>query len=729
MRSSIGDAYGRLFDRLWSCGWWPQAAMLLLVTAATVGASGIRLDMSFRPLFVADGAIAAQTEEFEKEFGQISGAWIAAIVVADDWDAPLGRSLIERVSERVSRVDHVLDVISISRPPGPGSQRSPVERLLTDDGRTTVLLARLDLPLADLSGRRPVVAAFREAVQRELPAGVPAYFTGVSVVEDVYADEVLKYLLVGVALTVSGVALMIWLLWGRLERVLIAMAGTSCATTLVLALMAALDQHITLVSSMVPTVVMVIGVADAIHMISCFDDHRRRAGQSPRGAARLMVQEMAVPCLMTTLTTMGGLAALQAAGLPAIRDFGLSAIVGVALAYLANQVLVPALLARREPRIQMPAGPGVRLARRWSLLIGRQAIRHPVSVVGVALLLFIGALAGLGQLRFDQRFNEELGPSHPVAAAQRLFETHFGGLLGPELVIYRTDGGSLLNPESLAALRAFSTTVSRDSRVISVHSVADAWRDGGEKPAAMTDLIEAKKLPVLVSAGADRVAVIIRVADLGTDGAIAFVDSLREIAAATLGPEMEILVVGQWWLAQLGMAGLIDDLVSSFAWAFLLITPLILIGLRHGGLALAGLLPNLLPLAVAMGFMAWAGISVRIGTAMVLAIALGIAVDDSLHMLSRYRHERLRGTQADHILARTLRHTGPALMATTAVLAIGFLSMLSSGLVAIRDMGLVATVTLLTALFADLVLLPAQIILVRRIRGAWARAGRAPEPC
>jgi predicted RND superfamily exporter protein len=68
-------------------------------------------------------------------------------------------------------------------------------------------------------------------------------------------------------------------------------------------------------------------------------------------------------------------------------------------------------------------------------------------------------------------------------------------------------------------------------------------------------------------------------------------------------------------------------------------------------------------------------------------------------------------------------------MATTAVLAIGFLSMLSSGLVAIRDMGLVATVTLLTALFADLVLLPAQIILVRRIRGAWARAGRAPEPC
>lgn len=727
MTSSIGDVYGRLFDQLWSRGWWPQVAILLLSSAASVVASGIRLDMSFRPLFVADGVIAAQTEDVEKEFGQISGAWIAAIVVGNDWETPPGLALIEKISERVGRVGHIVEVVSISRPQRSESQPSPVDRLITDDGRTTLLMARLDLPLADLAGRRPVVATFREAVERELPSGVSAHFTGISVVEDVYADEVLKYLFVGVALTVSGVALMIWLLWGRLERVVVAMAGTSCATAGVLASMAAMDQHITFVSSMVPTVVMVIGVADAIHMISCFDDHRR-SGRMPRVAARLMVQEMAIPCLMTTLTTMGGLLALQAAGLPAIREFGVAAIIGVALAYLANQILVPALLGRREPRIKMPAASGVRLARRWSFLIGRQAIRYPISSVGIAIVLIAGAVAGLGQLRFDQRFNEELGPSHPVAAAQRLFETHFGGLLGPELLIYRGDGGSLLGPESLDALRAFSATVSRDSRVLSVRSVADGRQDGGDATGALNGLLTGQGLPALVSADGRRAVVVVRVADLGTDGAIAFVDRLRDIAAETLGSDTEVRVVGQWWLAQLGMAGLIEDLVSSFTWAFLLITPLILIGLRHGGLALAALLPNLMPLVVAMGFMAWAGISVRIGTAMVLAIALGIAVDDSLHMLTRYRHESLRRGQTDHVLARTLRHTGPALMATTAVMAIGFLSMLSSGLVAIRDMGLVATVTLLTALFADLVLLPAQITLVRKIRRGWTREGQALEP-
>ena len=99
---------------------------------------------------------------------------------------------------------------------------------------------------------------------------------------------------------------------------------------------------------------------------------------------------------------------------------------------------------------------------------------------------------------------------------------------------------------------------------------------------------------------------------------------------------------------------------------------------------------------------------------MVLAIALGIAVDDSLHVLARYRQFGLSGYSQRRVLARTMHRTGPALIATTGVLAAGFLSMLTSGLVAIRDMGVVAVLTLLAALFADLFVLPAQIILASR---------------
>jgi len=658
--------YGRFFDRLWSYGWWPQLTLLLVVCIAAVSLSAIRFDMSFRPLFVDDGKIAALTDEFEEEFGQISGAWIAAILVGGDWRSPADGALLARITEGVASLPHVAEVISLYKPQAAGSL-PPVAQLLTKDARSTVILARLDLPLADLAGRRPVIAAFRAVVSNGLPEGVAVHFTGVSVVEDVYATEVLKSLAVGVGLTITGVALMLWLLWGSMARVLVAMAGTSGATILVLGLMAATGQAITLISSMVPTVIMVIGVADAIHMVGCFDALRRR-GRSPREAARLMVQEMAIPCLLTTLTTIGGFIALRAADLPVIREFGIAAVIGIAFAYLCNQVLVPYLLV----------------------------------VVG---------LSGLDRLQFDQRFNNELGPGHPVAVDQRLFERDFGGLLGPELVISRRDGQNLLTPESNEALQNFCRTLATDQRVLSVICGSDqVLAHRGASPAAKDPQMG------LMSADGRRMVAVVRVGDLGTSGAASLVEHVRETASAMLGPYFELRVVGQWWLAQRGMAGLIDDMVRSFVWAFVLIAPLVLIGLRQGRLALVSVLPNLVPLVVAIGFMAWAGISVRIGTAMVLAIALGIAVDDSLHVLARYRQERCRAGGANYALARTLGRTGPALIATTAVLTVGFLSMLSSGLVAIRDMGMVATVTLIAALFSDLLLLPAQIALLERYR-------------
>lgn len=709
MNGRLAATYGHIFDALWKCGWWPQLTLLCMVCVAAASVSAINLDMSFRPLFAADGEIAASTDEFEEEFGQISGAWIAAILEGRDWRSAGNTNLLARMTDAVARLPHITEAASLATP-RTAETPPPVIDLLSKDGRTTVILASLDLPLADLGGRRPVIAAFREAVSDNLPEGVTAHFTGVSVVEDVYASEVLKYLVIGVGLTVAGVVLMLWLLWGNTERVLMLMAGTSCATVLTLGLMAASGRAVTLISSMVPTVIMVIGVADAIHMVASFDEARRR-GRLPRDAARLMVQDMAMPCLMTTLTTIGGFIALQAAGLPAIREFGLEAVAGVGLAYFCNQLVVPYFLAKRD-RGHLGARPiGALAARRWGVACGRFATIRPGLVISCSVLFVLGGLAGLPRLQFDQRFNNELGEEHPVVLGQRLFERHFGGLLGPELVISRYDGGSVLGSEDIESLRRFGRALANDDRILSVRSMADqAAAISGRFPTRPDTAWK------LVSGDGRRAVAIIRVGDLGTDGAASLVEHIRATATAELGSDMEVRVVGQWWLAQLGMAGLIDDLVWSFVWAFILIAPLVLIGLRSGGLALVSVLPNLVPLVVAMGFMAWAGISVRISTAMVLAIALGIAVDDSLHVLARYRQEDLRRAAYDYTLARTLRSTAPALVATTAVMAVGFMSMLTSGLAAIRDMGIVATVTLLAALFSDLLLLPAQVTLRERRR-------------
>ena len=113
------------------------------------------------------------------------------------------------------------------------------------------------------------------------------------------------------------------------------------------------------------------------------------------------------------------------------------------------------------------------------------------------------------------------------------------------------------------------------------------------------------------------------------------------------------------------------------------------------------------PLAVTLAFMVVVGIGIRISTAMVLAVALGIAVDDTLHVLVRYRHEIEKGRTPREALQRCVQRTGKALVITTVVLLMGFASMLINPLLAIRDMGIVAGVALTAALVADLLILPA----------------------
>ncbi len=715
----------RIRGRLWDWGWRPQILLLLLVLASGLWLPRLGLDMSFRPLFMADGELVEKTADFEREFGQISGAWVAAILEGIDWRRPEGVAAVDDVIRAVDRIDGIAEVVSITRPL-PGGAPDGGIRLLSADGRLTVVLARLIPPLEDLEARRPVIAEFRAAVTASLPAGADARFTGVSVVEDVYAREILVYLGLGVGLTVAAVATMLFLLWGSVPRVIVAMAGTSLATPLTLAAMAATGKTITLVSSMVPTMILVIGVADAIHMIGAFD-RRRQRGQTPSVAARGMWRDMSRPCLLTTLTTAGGFLALFAAGLPAIREFGVIAAGGVVTAWFVNQLTVPFLLGRWPAVDAGRARVLPRLLDRWSRAAARLALRRPAAVIAATVAIGLVALAGVGQLRFDQRFNDELGADHPVARAQRLFEKHFGGLLGPELVIRRVDG-ALPHEADVEAVELFVTTLRRDRRVLAAWSGVGAWRHAvSSLESSPKSSLEPSPPTTLVARDGRRVAVIARVGDLGTKAARHFVRDLERLAGDTLGPTLELEVLGQWWLAQRGMVALIDDMVASFVWAFLLITPLMLIGLRQPGPVLASLVPNLLPLVLALGFMGWAGISVRIGTAMVLAIALGIAVDDSLHVLARYRQERrARGTQPS-ALSHTVRGTGPALIATTAVLIAGFLSMLTSGLVAIRDMGLVAAVALTGALLADLLLLPALLAIfgdigkASSIRGARAR--------
>ena len=713
---------------------------------------GLRFDMSFRPLFSSDAALNQATQEFERTFAQSSGAYVVAILESDAVLEDQFLTQLEQITRKTSDIHHVSEVISlaqfmvpradedgarivdvpallklrtsIARRPGDLGKalaKLPEIRrvLLSDDGRKTLVLARLDIPLSDLASRRPVVEQFESVVSTLVPPGTAVQFSGVSVVEDAYARLVLRNMLISVALTVASLALVLLLFLGHYRSVLIALAGVAVATPMTLATMALLGQPMTIINSMVPTMVLIIGVADGIHMLQAYGEQQDQ-GLHGTHAVPGMVEHTALPCLMTSATTVLGFLSLRAADLPAVSEFGTSVAIGVFIVYVLNQLLVPLLCHAWPPPRRRGVAILDRICTAW-MASASSIIGHWRWMLLVLAGVVLVAALQLPRLDMVQKFNEELATDHPVRMAQATLERDFGGFLGPELAIRRRDGASLLADVELGRISALQEQVRTLPGVLSIRGVPDFLAEG----VGATDLLRwredsplSAQIQEVLSADGRGVALLVRVGDIGTRNARMLHERLLATAAQQLGGAYEIQIAGQWWLAQRGMMEVLDDMTASLLTAGALIIPLLLLVLRSLPLLVASLIPNMLPMLMALAYMAATGITLRIGTAMVLAGTIGIAFDDTVHFIMRLHRESRAGLSAPQAAQAAIRSTGRAVLLTTLVLLGGFLSMLTNELQAIRDMGQVAAIAFAAGFLADIYLAPAVYLSMTHLKRA-----------
>jgi hypothetical protein len=353
---------------------------------------------------------------------------------------------------------------------------------------------------------------------------------------------------------------------------------------------------------------------------------------------------------------------------------------------------------------------------------------------GFLLVTLALAFGGLSGLSIDQKVNEELPAGHPVLRAETTYERDLAGFLGPELSIRPTTEPA--NSDGQLATNELVAFVNRVCDMPEVRYVASpldllpqrplgatqlgksCWRQGGGRALALGarrgaagPAVEALAQSVLSPSG-DRSAVIVRLADIGTARSLPFVERLRAAARDTM-PHAAVEPVGQWWLAQQGMNRLSYDVMLSAVTALLVILPIMWFAIRDPRLFLAAIPPTILPVIATLGFMGLAHITVRIGTAMILAIALGLAADDTVHLSVRIRDRVRSGCDPSSAVSATMLRTGRPCSFSSYVLIGGFGSMLASSLLALRAMGLIAMFTMTFALAADLVLGPAIYLLLK----------------
>tara|TARA_R110002096_G_scaffold67365_5_gene163482 strand:- start:580 stop:2781 length:2202 start_codon:yes stop_codon:yes gene_type:complete len=450
-----------------------------------------------------------------------------------------------------------------------------------------------------------------------------------------------------------------------------------------------------------PGLILIIGLADAIHLQQKFDD-ARASGLGVRESLRAMFRSVGRACALTSLTTACGFLSLLVARHEEVFDFGLWCAIGVVTAYVTVILFLPVAL------IFFP-GKGAPAPMR-SLINTRMLRRFAAPVTVLLVILSVGVF----RTKMDSSLDRELPESLEVVRNGNWFAENFRGLDRIEVDL-RAD---LRNPEVFALVERMQIELRDFPGISGSRSYVDAIRMTLAPEVVETDDGPRLGVQALNSGGAfpenllnrdlDRACIVFyRKRDFGTDGYEAFRDRVRDFAdELPKGGKMKLN--GSFPMFYESTTLISKTMIISLVCSLGMITLILVFVLRSVKLALLCLVPNAVPLLVVAGISGWIGAPLHLGILIVFSIGLGLAVDDTIHLMVRFKQlqKEKPGGDLRTLMDEAIVSSGFAIFLTSVVLLIAAACFLGSSFTTMRWTGVTLGIVAVSALLADLMVLP-----------------------
>lgn len=602
--------------------------------------------------------------------------------------------------------------------------------LIGHDGRAVVLLVEL---LADPDRKAEAVPATIETIRQAVlgagfaPERVHLFGRVASLAACV--DLATRTLVTLTPVVIAVLLAVVFLLFRRLWPVAVTGAVAALATLWTMAFAILLDREVNIMLSMVPAVIMVIAFSDVVHLCSAYltlvTDGR------PKDEAILEAgSEVGLACFLTSVTTFFGFAAMVFVPTPVFRQLGLVLGTGVAIALGLALTLAPILFSLMPtPRPTDHRRRGLRLVDGLIDACRRLAMGRPAAVVAGFGVFAAVAGWGVARIEVDTSFSERFEDDHPVTRAARFFERSFRGTQPVDLFIEATTPGALREPEVLAALEGVQRRAEARPEIGVARSIVDllgrihrAFNAGDDSvgPLPTSSPMVAQYLLLfemaggsgvnrLIDADGQRMRMVLQVEDTAFRAVARAAEGVRDDARAVLGDRATVEVSSLSHLFGDWLASILRGQEIGLLFSSLIIALIMGLGLRSARVGLWSMVPNLLPLLALGGLVGFLYDRVDSDTLPIAMIAIGIGVDDTVHFLSRLRLEVMRGDDIEAAVERTFRFAGAPIVMTTMILGLGFAPMALSGYYSTSIIGTLLPFTLVVALIADLLLVPALV--------------------
>lgn len=609
------------------------------------------------------------------------------------------------------------------------SDRFAVDLLAGRDGESLAMMIR-PFELDNSVSRMQIQTTVEEVLEEEGLGPLVAGMAGPVPLDVAQLQALIHDNLLFTPLTLGLVILLVWLLFRSWGVVLFTVLGVMAVGPLVVMLLIIAGRPFTLVDTMIPTLMLALTAALLVHLFSTLR-MAHAAGRAGAEAVAWAVAKIRRPAFYASVTTALGLGSLGTSPILPIRDFGLAAAAGALIAYVVVIFILPPMIGRWFHSKLDKGGSGMVWVDAVVARIARIGIRRAAWVVAISGVFMVAAVPVIASIEVDTDILEFFAPEHPLSKATAEVEARIAGVTPVEIVINTEALDGLKQPallQAMSGLRDWLEAQQEIDRVVSVNDIVEEmnWAFHAEDPAYLSIpddhkliaqyllLYDGRDLFDVVNRDYDTARMVMSVNVHETSQVVALMDRIRAKLADTdlNGAQARLAGFGLLLAEQEGL--LITGQLRGLAVALLTILIALAVVFRSLSAALLCMLPNLAPIIGMFFIMGILGWRLDIATALIAAVALGVAVDDTIHFYSGYQGTRRRGHGALRSLLHSFRYAGRAVMATTVILAFTFALFGLSEFRPTQNFGFLTMVGLIGALLMDLLLLPALIILGNR---------------
>ncbi len=522
---------------------------------------------------------------------------------------------------------------------------------------------------------------------------------------------------------------------------------------------------ISVLNALIPPLIVVIGIPNCIYFLNKFHTSFNETGDKKKSLV-MMVDKMGIVTLFCNLAAAIGFAVFALTQSQILKEFGIVSGINIFALFFISLIFIPAVLSflpapksRHTRYLQNPR------LNRWLDRLENWSLNHRKLIYGVTIGIVAFSIAGIFQLKSLGYIVDDLPKSDKLYTDLRFFESNFKGVMPLEIVVdtkeKRGVSRNFKNLVKIDSLSQYLATIPDIARPLSITDglkfAKQAFFDGDSNSYSMPSEFDlpalsqylnfrgepgetknsfAKLVNTFMDSTKQQARISVSMADVGSKRLPHIIDSISaraenlfnydSIDALSADPDTklahkddslwgkrkyDIQLTGTSVTFLEGSRYIINGLKDSIFWAFILIAFCMLYLFKSARILLISLIPNVIPLLITAGLMGWLQIPLKPSTVLVFSVALGIAIDITIRFLVNYKQELpLHNYNIRKTVVETIHHTGISIIYTSLVLIAGFVIFCFSGFDGTKALGWLTSLTLVTATFTNLVLLPALLI-------------------